>query len=154
MILHLHSDASYLSEPDGRSQMGRHFNIGLENDGKINKRLVAMLSPIIKHIMSSVSKAELVVLFYNSKATMPLRVILQKTEHVQPPMLVTTENSIAHGLATKYMTPKASTAMDMRFHYLKCNEAQRNFRYLWRRVHKNRAGFHTKRHLVRHYIEK
>ena len=52
------------------------------------------------------------------------------------------------------MTLKASKAMDMRFHDLKCRESQKQFFFLWRHSHTNHAKYHTKRHPTRHYMEK
>ena len=104
--------------------------------------------------MSSTSKAEIAALFYNIKAAIPLCVTLQDMGHVQPPTPVKTDNSTAHGLITKIMTPKASKAMDMQFHYLKCREAQRHFRFLWRRAQTHCADYHTKQHPTRHYMDK
>ena len=152
MILNAHSDASYLSEPDGRSRAGGHFYLSKHNDENFNNGAILTLSTIIKHVMASASEAELAALFYNSKAAVPLRVTLQEMGHPQPPTLITSDNTTAHGLITKVMTPKAEKSMDMRFHFLKYREAQRQFRYLWRRAHTNRADYHTKKHPKKHYI--
>ena len=154
MVLCLHSDASYLSEPEGKSRAGGHFFLGYEHDETFNNGNVLTLSKIIKHVMSSASEAETAALFYNCKAAAPLRVSLAEMGHPQPPTPTTTDNSTAQGLITKSMVPKAAKSYDMRFNYLKCRQAQKQFNFIWRRGKNNRGDYHTKRHPPRHYIEK
>jgi len=52
------------------------------------------------------------------------------------------------------MIPKAAKSYDMRFNFLKCREAQRQFDFVWRRGKNNRADYHSKRRPVKHYVEK
>jgi hypothetical protein len=153
MILALHSDASYLSEPGARSRAAGHFFLGKLNDESFDNGAILTLSKIIKHVMSSASEAETAALFYNCKAAAPLRVTLKEMGHPQPKTPVTTDNSTAQGLITKTMVPKAAKSYDMRFNYLKCREAQGQFDFIWRRGRDNRADYHSKRHPVKHYIE-
>ena len=42
--------------------------------------------------------------------------------------------------------PKALNAMDMRFHWLRCRNAQGKFRYYWRPGTQNLADYWTKHH--------
>jgi hypothetical protein len=153
MILCLHSDASYLSEPDGRSRAAGHFYLGSDKDKYIDNGAIMTLSKVIKHVMSSASEAETAALFYNCKAAAPLRVTLAEMGHSQPKMPVTTDNSTDQGLITKTMIPKAAKSYDMRFNFLKCRLAQRQFDFIWRRGKDNRADYHSKKHTVKHYIE-
>jgi hypothetical protein len=44
--------------------------------------------------------------------------------------------------------------MDMRFHWLRCREAQDQFRVYWRRGPDNRADYWTKHHCAAHHVEK
>jgi hypothetical protein len=62
MILAVHTDASYLSEMGSRSCAAGHFYLTNQNDKDFNNRAVLTLSSIIKHVMSSASKAELAAL--------------------------------------------------------------------------------------------
>ena len=52
------------------------------------------------------------------------------------------------------MVPKAAKSYDIRFNFLKCREAQRQFDFIWRKDSLNKADYHTKRHPTRHYMEK
>ena len=152
MLLALHSDASYLSEPQSKSRAGGHHYLTRLNDEHFDNGAVLTLSKIVKHVMSSASEAETAALFYNCKAAAPLRVALEEMGHPQNKTLVTTDNSTAHGLITKTMVPKAAKGYDMRFNWLKCRAAQRQFDYIWRRGADNKADYHTKRHPTRHYL--
>ena len=77
MILNLHSDAYYLSEPKAKSRAGGHLWLGNKGDKDFNNGAIVKLSSVVKHAMSSASKSKLVVLFYNCKAAVPLRVTLE-----------------------------------------------------------------------------
>ena len=154
MLLALHSDASYLSEPDAKSRAAGHFFLGKLNDEDFDNGAIMTLSKIIKHVMTSASEAETAALFYNCKAAAPLRVTLEEMGHPQPKTQVTTDNSTAQGLITKSMIPKAAKSYDMRFNFLKCRQAQRQFDFVWRRGKDNRGDYHSKRHPVKHYVAK
>jgi len=154
MILALHSDASYLSEPNSKSRAAGHFFLGKINDESFDNGAILTLSKIIKHVMSSASEAETAALFYNCKAAAPLRVTLMEMGHPQGRTLVTTDNSAAQGLIKKTMIPKAAKSYDMRFNFLKCREAQRQFDIVWRRGKNNRADYHSKKHPIKHYVQK
>ena len=151
MILAVHSDASYLSEPKARSRAGGHFYLTNANDEDFNNGAVLTLSTTIKHVMESASEAELAAMFYNSREAIPLRITLEEMGHRQPPTPVTIDNSTAHGLTEGSMIPKRSKAMDMRFHWLRCREARKHFTFLWRRGTNNRANYHTKHHPPSHH---
>ncbi len=124
MIFYLHSDPSYLSEPEGKNRAVGRFFLGSKKNEHFQNGSILTLSKIIKHIMLSVSEAETAALFYNSKYATPLRVTLEEMGHPQPPTPVTTYNLAAQGLITKSMVPKAAKPYDMRFNYLKCCQAQ------------------------------
>eukprot|EP00957_Ditylum_brightwellii_P026017 1967083-Ditylum_brightwellii.AAC.1 len=44
------------------------------------------------------------------------------------------------------MVPRHSKAVDMRFHWLKCQEAQRQFDIKWKRGAVNKANYHSNYH--------
>ena len=96
MILAEHSDVSYLSEFMGKSRARGHYFL-TNNKHTFNNGPILTLSSIIKHVVGLAAKAELVVLFYNCKQTMPLQVTRTKMGHAQPKTVVTTNT----GLITK-----------------------------------------------------
>jgi hypothetical protein len=152
MILAVHTDASYLSEMGGRSRATGHFYLTNQNDEDFNNRAVLTLSSIIKHVMSSASKAELAALYFGCKIAAPLRTTLEEMGHTEPrPTPVTTNNITAQGLTMGTMTPRASKSMDQRFHWLKCWDAQQQFQYLWHKGILNRADYTSKHHTPKHH---
>jgi hypothetical protein len=44
-------------------------------------------------------------------------------------------------------------AMDMRFHWLRCREAQKQFRFFWRPNKTNLADYWTKHYCAAHHIK-
>jgi len=62
-----------------------------------------------------------------------------------------TDNATAHALLTNKILPKALKAMDMRFHGLRCRDAQGQFRYYWRPGTQNLADYFTKHHPATHH---
>ncbi len=93
----------------------------------INNGAVLNISQIIRAVMSSTAEAELGALFINAKTA----VSMQQIGHPQPPPPMQTDNATAHTLLTNKNLPKALKAMDMRFHWLQCRDAQGQLRYYW-----------------------
>ena len=63
MILAVHSDASYLSEPKARSRAGGHFFLSAAVDAPPNNGAILNIAHIIKHVMASATEAELAPLY-------------------------------------------------------------------------------------------
>ena len=137
-----------------QSRAAWHFYMGKINNESFDNGTILTLSKIIKHVMTSASVAETAALFYNSKAASPLRVTAEEMGHPQPKTPNTTDHSTAQGLITKTMIPKAAKSYDMRFNYLKCREAQRQFDFICCRGKNNRADYHSKCHPGKYYIKK
>jgi hypothetical protein len=143
---------SYLSEPGGKSTAAGHFYLSNCNDKDFNNGAIHTLSTIIKHVMSSASKAELAALYYGCKLDAPLQTTLEELGHIQPtPTPITTDNITAKGLTMGTMTPKASKLMDQHFCRLKCWHAQCQFQYLWRKGVLNRANYSSQHHSPKHH---
>ena len=98
MILRLHSDASYLTEPKARSRIGGHFYMGNKDDTFLNGPI---LNPtgVIKVVVSSAAEAETAGVFTNMKEAVALRTALEKMGHPQPPTPTQVDNSTACGIA-------------------------------------------------------
>jgi len=152
MILTVHTDASYLSELGGKSRAAGHFYLTNRNDEDFNNWAILTLSSIIKHVMSSASEAELAALYYGCKHAAPICIPLEEMGHPQPaPAPVTTDNITAQDLSMGAMMPKASKSNDQRFNWLKCRNAQRQFKYLWQKGILNRADYASKHHPAQHH---
>lgn len=149
MRLRIHSDASYLCEPKARSRAGGHFYLSNKQD--INNGAVINISTIIKHVMASAMESEIAAIFLNAREALPLRVLLEELGHHQEATEIVTDNSTAHGMINKTMTPRRSKSIDMRFHWLKCREAQQQFRILWAPGATNLADYFTKHFSPAHH---
>ena len=98
MILHGHSDASYLNEPDARSRLGGYWFLSKKPLDPTNSDSIppptngAIHIPcsIMKMVLSSAVEAELGALFYIAKDAACLRVILTEMGHPQPPTPIQT----------------------------------------------------------------
>jgi hypothetical protein len=66
MILHIHSDASYLSEREAKSRAGGLFYMGssTNRDKKLTNGAILIISKVLKHVMSSAAEAEIGAVFF------------------------------------------------------------------------------------------
>eukprot|EP00957_Ditylum_brightwellii_P066938 5080600-Ditylum_brightwellii.AAC.2 len=93
MVLHVHSDVSYLSKTEARSRPGGKFFVSEKlnsytkppsqlpkNNGAVHTECTK-----IRTVMVSAAEAEVGALFINSKAAVGLRIALKEMGHPQPP---------------------------------------------------------------------
>jgi len=146
MIMAAHADAGYLNETKARSRAGG-FIFMSEDEAvpRLNGPVLA-LATIIKFVMSSAAEAELAALFITSKELVHLRQTLEEMGWPQPRTPVQTDNSTAAGVVNNTIVPKRTKSMDMRLHWLRCREAQGQFRFYWAKGTDNEADYHTKKH--------
>jgi hypothetical protein len=79
--------------------------------------------------MSLAAEAKLGALL-NAKEAVYTRQILTKMGHPQPPMPIQTNNLMAEGVVNIKVQPKRTKLMDMRYHWLRNQEAQAQFRFI------------------------
>jgi hypothetical protein len=72
MILAVHTNTSYLSEQNSKSRASAHFHLTDHDNEEFNNGAILTLSSIVKHVMSSASKAELAGLYYGCKLAVPI----------------------------------------------------------------------------------
>ena len=102
MIMNIHSDASYLSEPKAHSRACGHFFMGWKPDPTKPIRLNGSfftLCAILRFVVASAAEAELGALFLNCKQAAIFRITLEEMGHPQPPIPVNCNNSTAVGIA-------------------------------------------------------
>ncbi len=112
----------------------------------INNGAVLNISQIITAVMSLAAEAQLGTLFINAKTAVSMRQTLKEMGHPQPRTPIQIDNSTAHALLTNRILPKALKAMDMRFNWLWCQDAQGQYRFYWRPGTQNLADYWTKHH--------
>jgi hypothetical protein len=99
MILHIHSDDSYLSVSNARSCLGGLFCCEDKppKEDTLNGSILKV-APVIKNGVASVAESEVGVCFQNSQSGAPLRVTLTEVGHIQPATPLRTDNSTAFGI--------------------------------------------------------
>jgi hypothetical protein len=115
MILHIHSDASYLPVSNARSRLRGLFFCGDKSpeQDKLNGSILNVAS-VIKNVVASVAESEVGACFHNAQSGASLRVTLTELGHIQPPTPLRTDNSTAFGILNETIKQKRSKAMDMR----------------------------------------
>jgi hypothetical protein len=156
MILHMESDASYLSETKARSRAAGFFYLGNQAtpgadqctnyNGPVN-----ILSQIMREVVSSAAEAELAALFYNCKEACTFRTTLEEMGHTQPATPVVTNNSTATGIANSTVKQRRSKAIDMRYYWVRDRTEQNQFKIIWQKGEINRADYVSKHHSAKHH---
>jgi hypothetical protein len=107
VILHIHSDASYLSVSNARSRLGGLFFLGNTSPEQdtLNGYILNVAS-VIKNVVASAAESEVGACFHNAQSGAPLRVTLTELGHTQPPTPLRTDNSTAFGILNKTIKKK------------------------------------------------
>eukprot|EP00970_Alexandrium_tamarense_P013334 scaffold3339_cov157-Alexandrium_tamarense.AAC.1 len=71
--------------------------------------------------------------------------------HKQTKTPMQTDNSTAEGVVNNKIQPKRTKAMDMRFYWLRDQEAKNQFRFYWAPGATNYADYWTKHHVAAHH---
>jgi hypothetical protein len=153
MILHIHSDASYLSEKEANRRSGGFFYKGssTDTDGKLTNGAIFIISTVLKHIMSSAAEAEIGAVFINAKEGAVLRTTLEELGHPQPPTPMDTYNTTTTGYSNGTIKQKRTKAMDMRFYWIKDRVKQGQFNVYSGPGYQNLADYFTKHHSPAHH---
>ena len=153
MILHLHSDASYLTAPKARSRVGGPFYLGNQPDQsnlQPNGPILAF-AKVIKAIVSSAAEAEVGDFSNYCKEAVPLRTILAEMGHIQPATPVQVNNSTAVVIANTTCKQVRSKAIDMRFYWVQDYVDQQQFHIFWAPGITNYGNYYTKHHPIHHH---
>ena len=154
MVLHVDSDASYLSEPKARSTVGGYHYLSDHPDKKPEPTLngpVLVVCNTLKNIMASASESETAGLYHNCQEACPIRTALEEMGWKQPPTPVRTDNAVAEGIANDTVKQRRSRAIDMRFYWVRDRVKQGQFRIHWKPGNTNLADYFTKHHSPRHH---
>jgi hypothetical protein len=151
MVLTVHSDAGYLNETKAHSRAGGHFYLSNNKTFPLNNGAILNIAQIIKAVMSSAAEAEYGALFINAKEAVYLRNMLEEMGHPQPPTPIQTDNLMAEGFINNKIQAKHTKSQDMWHYWLKCREAQEQFRFFWRPGGLNLADYLTKHHPAAHH---
>jgi hypothetical protein len=160
MHLHIHSDASYLSESKARSRAGGdHFLSSKPSDKPPlpdskpppHNGAVHTHCSIMSVVLSSATEAETGATFHNAQDGVVIRNILADLGHPQGATPIQTDNACAAGIINDTVKQRRSKAMDMRFYWVKDRVRQGQFTIHWRRGADNLADYFTKHHSPAHH---
>ena len=109
MKLAIHSDASYLSVSQARSQAsGVHFLTEVPPDPEnpeyfvpTTNGILIVVCKIMHNSMASAAKAEYGTIFINTQTLLPIRTTLSDMGWPQGPTAIKVDNSTAVGITTK-----------------------------------------------------
>jgi hypothetical protein len=98
-ILHIHSDASYLSVSHSRSLLGGLFFCGDKpiKQNTLNGSIINVAS-VIKNVLASAAESEVGACFQNAQRGAPIRITLIELGHKQPASPLRTDNSTSFGI--------------------------------------------------------
>ncbi|KAL7479022.1 hypothetical protein ACHAW6_004772, partial [Cyclotella cf. meneghiniana] len=122
MILAIHSNASYLSEPGKCSCAGGHFFLSSNAELPPNNGAILNIVHIIKQVMASTTEAKLAALYIMAREAVYIHIILHELGHKQPATPLQTDNSTAEGIINGKVQRKCTKAIDMIFHWLRDQE--------------------------------
>lgn len=154
MILHIHSDASYLSESKARSRAGGIFFLSDSPESGTVPPLngaIHITSVIMKNVLASAAEAELAALFFNAQDACTIQQTLTDLGHIQPPTPLQTDNNCANGIINGTVKQKRSKAIDMRFYWLCDRVEQQQFQVKWAPGITNLGDYFTKHHPATHH---
>ena len=106
MKLAVHSDASYLSEPQACSRAGGHFFFSNKATIPANNGAVLNIAHIIKHVMTSATEAELAALYIMAREAVYIRIVLTEMGHKQSSTPLQTDNTTVEAVCNGKIQPK------------------------------------------------
>ena len=145
MILHIHSNASYLTATKAQLRAGGHFFLSpnKKKNAPYNGPIHSLVK-IIKNVVLSAAEAELGGLFLNAQETMTICNTLEELGHPQPATPTHTDNTTAKGIIHGTCKPQKTKAMDMQYHWLKDRQTQNHFDFYWEPGKTNLGDVYTK----------
>ena len=107
MVLHIHRDASYLSEPQSCSRTGGHYFLGdirpdISKPPTTRPCLngpIHSISSIMSNVMGSADEAKIGAAYINGQEAVPIRTLLLELGHPQPSTPIQFDNSTSDGFA-------------------------------------------------------
>ena len=146
MILTVDSDAAYLVLPKARSRIAGFYQLNNHKHAHPLNGPLLVECKTIKHVVSSAAEAETSALFHNAQTTIPIRRLLIELGHPQPPTPIKIDNSTTNGFVHNNIHLKKSKSWDMRYHWLRDKETQRQIDVYWEKGTNNNTDYFTKTH--------
>ena len=114
MILHIHSDASYLSKPQACSRAGGHYFLGDKRPDMSTPPTtrpclngpIHSISQIMSNVRGSAAEADIGAAYINSQEAVSISTLLRELGHPQPATPIQVDNSTAYGFANDTIKQK------------------------------------------------
>jgi hypothetical protein len=152
MTLAVHSDASFLSESKSRSRVGLHTFVSNNDPIPKTNGPVLSIAQVFKSVMALAAEAELAALFTTAQEMVPLHNTLKEIGWAQSKSPIQVDNSTATGYVNNMIVVCCLKSLDMKLNWLKCCEAEDQFRIFWDKVSHNLANYHTKHHPPEYHL--
>ena len=146
MVLFIDSDAAYLVEPRARSRVAGYFQLNLLPHFVNGSLLIECKT--LRHVVASSAEAETAGLFHNAQIAIPIRYMLHQLGYPQLATPLKTDISTANAFVHSNLTQKRSKPWDMRYYWLRDQEASKQFTVNWDKGSNNHADYYTKHHPV------
>ena len=147
MMLHIHSDASYLSVANAKSRAGGYYFLSsqaINPAASPQNGPIYVLSKILKRVLASASEAEIGATFTNAQEAIPIRHMLMEMGHPQHATPIQVDNTTAVGFANKKIKQKRSKSIHMNYYWLQDRSDQKQFHIYWAPGAGNLADYPTK----------
>ena len=152
MVLHVDSDAAYLTIPEEKICYAGHFymsNWPSQSPIKPNPDRNFPIHTECKKIRNAVSSAdedETCGTFNNGKTATGMQTALITLDHEQPATPLKTDNSTIEGFVNSGMKPKRSKTWYMKSHWLRDKEVLAQLLVYWYKGTNNNTDYFTKHH--------
>ena len=135
MVLHIHSNASYLSKHQSHRRAGGNYFLGdiCPDMSKPPTTLPCLNSPIysipciMSNVMGSDAKAKIGAAYINGQEAVPICTLLLKLGHPQPATPIEVDNSTTDGFANDTIKEKRPKAINMGFYWISNCTSQGQF---------------------------
>ena len=159
MVLHIDSDASYLSKTWARSfTLGNYYSSSLPVDPTKASNLpppengaIHTEYRILRNVVASAAEAEVGGIFHNGQTSIPLILTLDELGFSRLPTPIKTDNSASEKKIIATVRQKRFKEMDMRFYWMKDRVKQNNFFVYWKPGCQNMGNYFTKHHPTHHH---
>ena len=97
-----------------------------------NNGAILNVAHIVKHILSSATKAKLATLYIMAREAVYIRIFLKEMVHKQLQMSIQIDSTMTEGVINSKIQPKQTKVMDIRFHWLCNREYLEQLQIYWR----------------------
>ena len=123
--------AGFHNESKGRIRDRANISLSENNNMPRWNGPVPTIAKTIKFVMSSASEEELGAMFITAQEMVAMRQTLQEMKWPKPKSPLQTDNSASAVVVNNTTVPRKLKTMDRRLHWIRCREAQGQFRYYW-----------------------